>query len=252
MIGPPEPDGGEHARAVVEREPQVIGPDASRSHRSRIPYAEDRSGIPRPTGLEMPNQSLQLFAHARERQLEIDALAGREIVGREQLARDAEERRAKRLETVAADSEARGHGVTTVFLEMRADAVQRAVQVESGNAATGAPAKFAAGLPADQKRRPAVALDESRRHDAEHDGGVGRRQRLVDQLDRLIEDPLIHLLTARVDRLELARERGGFLRVFREQQSQAVVRITDAAGRIEARREDEADVGGAERLASQP
>src|SRR2546422_11745923 len=82
---------------------------------------------------------------------------------------------------------------------------------------------------------------------AEHDGGVGRRQRLVHELNRLIEDQLVHLLTARVDRLELARERGGFLRVFREQQSQAVVRVADAAGGVEPRREDEADVRGTQR-----
>src|SRR5204863_3693962 len=97
-------------------------------------------------------------------------LAGREIVGREQLARDGEERDTRRLEVVAADREAGGHRVPAELLEMRADALQRAVEVESGNAATRAAAEFAARIPANQKRRPAVAFDQARRHDADHAG----------------------------------------------------------------------------------
>src|SRR2546429_3191239 len=139
MIGPAKSDRRQYARAVVEGEPQVIRSHASRPHRPRIAHAEDRSGISRPTRLEVANQSLQLFTHTRERQLEIDALAGREIVGREQLAGDPEERRAKRLEAVAADREARGPGVAAKLLEIRADPVPRPLQVESGTPRAHAP-----------------------------------------------------------------------------------------------------------------
>src|SRR5439155_19051034 len=120
--------------------------------------------------------------------------------------------------------EAGRHGVAAELLEVRADSGERAVQIEAGDAAARATAEFASLVPADQKGRPPVALDEAGGDDAdyarvprrvpEHDGGVGRVQRLIHQLDRFVENQLIHLLAARIDRLELARQRRRFLGIL--------------------------------------
>src|SRR5439155_7347619 len=110
----------------------------------------------------------QFRAHLGEWQLEIDALARRQVVGGQKLAPQAEERNAEGVELVAPDREARRHRVAAVFLETVADLVERAMQVEAGYAAAGAAAEFTRLVPPDQERRPAVALDEAGRHDPDH------------------------------------------------------------------------------------
>ena len=87
---------------------------------------------------------------------------------------------------------------------------------------------------------------------AEHDGGVGGIQRLVHELDRFVENQLVHLLAARIDRLQLARELRRFLRILGEQQAQTVVRIADAPGRIKSGGKNKAHVRSTERLAAEP
>ena len=67
VIGPTESDRGQHARAVVQRKAQVVGPHASRPNRAHVTHAKDRRGISGPTRLEMANQSLQVGAQDRER-----------------------------------------------------------------------------------------------------------------------------------------------------------------------------------------
>src|SRR5262245_26280581 len=231
-VGPTEADRGQQRLAVVEREPQMIRTNPASADRARVPHAEHGRRIPRSARLEMSHEPLQLLAHLVQRQLDVDPLARREVRGGEKLASDGEERNAKVLETVAADREARRHGVAAVLLEMHADAMESPVEVEACDAPAGAAPQLSIRLPADQERRPAIALDETRRDDtddarvpgvgAEHDGGVPRIQGLLDDLDRLIEDLLIHFLTTGVDGFELARERGGFLRILGQQQPQAI------------------------------
>src|SRR5712691_2661720 len=80
FVSPPEADRREQTRAVVEREPQVVRPDAAGADRPRIAHAEHRRRIPGPARLQMPDQPFQIRAHFGERQLEIDALARREVV----------------------------------------------------------------------------------------------------------------------------------------------------------------------------
>src|SRR6267378_2302031 len=200
FIGPTEPDRRQQAGAIVQREPQVIRPDAPGADRARVAYAEHRRRIARPARLEVPNQAFQIAVHLGERQLEVHPLARRQVGGGEKLARHAEERNAKGIELVAPDGQARRHHVAAVFLEVRADFVQRAVQVEARNAAPRTAAELSRGVPPDEECRPAVALHESRCDDAddagmprliaEHDRGVARIQCLVDQLDRLVENQL--------------------------------------------------------------
>ena len=135
------------------------------------------------------------------------------------------------------------------------------MQVETGDTPARSAAEFARLIPADEERGTPVALHEPRGHDAddagmprvgaEDDGGVGWLERLLHNLDGLVENQLIHLLAPRVDRLELARECGRFLRVFGEQEPQAVVRVADPAYSIETGRENEADVRAAQRLAGE-
>ena len=133
------------------------------------------------------------------------------------------------------------------------------MEVEAGDATPRSSAELSHFIPPDQERRPAVPLHEPRRHDpddarmpgfgAEDNGGIVRLQRLLHDLDRLVENQLVHLLATRIDRLELTRERRGFLRVLREQEPEPVVRIADPAHGVEPRRENKADVGAPQRLA---
>src|SRR5712692_4064991 len=164
-IGPAESDRGQDARPVVQRKPQVIRPHAPRADRARIAHTEHRRRIPRPARLEMPNQLFQFSAHFGERQLEIDALARRQVLGGEKLARHAEECNAESVEPVAPDREAGRHRVAAVLLEMSTDFVKGTVEIKPGNAAPRAAAQLARFIPPDQERRPAVALHEPRGDD---------------------------------------------------------------------------------------
>ena len=101
----------------------MIRPDAARADRSRVPHAEHRRRIPRSARLQVPNQPFQVGAHIRERQLEIDALARRQVVGGEKLARYREERNAEVGELVAPDREAGCHRMAAVLLEVSTDPV---------------------------------------------------------------------------------------------------------------------------------
>src|SRR4029077_3164724 len=102
------------------------------------------------------------------------------------------------------------------------------VQVEAGDTAARPAAEFAGLIPAHEECGTPVALHEPRGHDAddagmprvgaEDDGGIGWLKRLLDELNGLVENQLIHLLAPCVDRLELARECGRLLRILREQE----------------------------------
>src|SRR5207249_2615197 len=83
-----------------------------------LPNAEDRRRIARTARLEVADQLLQLVAHETQRQLEVDPLGGHQVVGAQKLARHGEKRNTERVVALPADGEARGHGVTSVFLEM--------------------------------------------------------------------------------------------------------------------------------------
>src|SRR2546425_536043 len=138
LVSPAEADRRKQTRAVVEREPQVVRPNAARANCPRIPHAEHRRRIPRPARLQMPNQPFQVRVHRGERQLEIDALARREVFGGQKLARDGEERNAEVVKLVAPDREPGCHRVAAVFLEMRPHSGERAMQIEPCNAAARA------------------------------------------------------------------------------------------------------------------
>src|SRR6185437_9038175 len=115
--GPAKSNGGQERVAVVEGKAQVVRADASRAHGACVAHSEHRRRIPRPTGLEVAHEALEVGAHLVERELEIDALAWRQVRRGEQLSCDGEERRAKAIEAIAADRKARGHRVPAVFLE---------------------------------------------------------------------------------------------------------------------------------------
>src|SRR5512145_1348944 len=148
----------------------MVRADAARADRARVPHAEHGRRIPRPARLEMPHQTLELRADLVQRQLEIDPLARREVLGREKLPRNAEERTAKLVEPVTPDGEAGRHRMAAVFLEVHTDAMEGAVEVKARNASSRAAPQLTARFPPDQERRPAVTLDETRSHDADHAG----------------------------------------------------------------------------------
>src|SRR3989449_5817342 len=120
-VGPLKRNRRERPRGVVQGEAQVVRPDAPRAHRAGLPHAEARRRIARTARLEVTDQLLQLAAHETQRQLEVDPLGGHQVVGAQKLARDGEKRNTERVVALPADGEARGHGVTAVFLEMRSE-----------------------------------------------------------------------------------------------------------------------------------
>src|SRR3989454_472164 len=138
-VGPLKRNRRERPRGVVQGEAQVVRPDAPRAPGAALPHAEDRRRIARTARLEVADQLLQLVAHETQRQLEVDALGGHQVVGAQKLARDGEKRNTERVVALPADGEARGHGVTAVFLEMVPDPLQRGVQIEARHAPPRAP-----------------------------------------------------------------------------------------------------------------
>jgi hypothetical protein len=155
-VGYLEPDRGDHARAVIEHEPQVVRPHATRADRAGPSDPEHRRRVPHPARLEVTNESLQILAQFGERQLEIDPLRGHQVVGAKKLARDRRKRNTEFLETIPAHGQAGSHGVTTVFLEAMPHPVQRGVQIESGNAATRAAPRLS--FPGDEEGGSPIAL----------------------------------------------------------------------------------------------
>ena len=254
-VGPLERDRRQRTGFVVQSEAQVVRPDAPRAHGSGVPDAEHRRGVARPARLQVPDELLQLVAHEPERQLQIHALRGHQIIGAQKLCRGLEKGNTERLVPLAPDGQARRHGVAAVLLEVVADPVQRGVQIEARDAAPGAPPGVS--VPADQERRPSVALDQPRRHDSDHAGvpRVGSEherpvvglEHPLGELDGLVEDALVQLLAPCVEGLELASERRRFVRIVGEEQAQAVARVADPSRRVQARGEDEADVTRLER-----
>ena len=135
------------------------------------------------------------------------------------------------------------------------------MQVEARDAPPRAAARAASLVPRDEKGGPAVALHQPRRDDPDHPGvprvrrehqrPVLRPQHALGQLDRLVQNALVQLLAPRVERLELPRDGGRFGGIVGEQQPQPQIRVVDAAGGVEPRREDEPHVAGLDRFARQ-
>src|SRR6266566_5049812 len=116
-VRPLEPDRLEHARPVVQEEPQVVRAHAPGVDGAGAAYAEHRRRVAGPARLQVADQLFQLLTHQAQGQLQIDALRGDQVVGAKKLARRAEKRNTKRLVAIAPDGEARGHGVPAVLLE---------------------------------------------------------------------------------------------------------------------------------------
>ena len=127
------------------------------------------------------------------------------------------------------------------------------MEVEARHRSAGAlPAVALAG---DQHDGPAESLHEPRGDDPDHalvpalapdDVGapaalLGRPR--VDDRDGLAQDPLLDRLAVAVQRLELVREQVGLAVVLRQHEVQAHVRPAEPPGRVEPRREPEADGG---------
>src|SRR5205823_1134152 len=96
-VGPLERDGGQGARRVVQREPQVVRAHPSRAHGARAAHPEHRRRVAGPARFQVANQLLQLLAHEAQGQLQVHALRRHQVVGAQKLARDREKRNTKRL-----------------------------------------------------------------------------------------------------------------------------------------------------------
>ena len=86
----------------------------------------------------------------------------------------------------------------------------------------------------------------------EHERPVLGPERRLGELHCIVEDPLVQLLAARVQGLELAGDRGRFGGVIGEQQPQPFGRLADAAGGVQAGGEDEPHVPRLDRPPGEP
>ena len=151
----------------------------------------------------------------------------------------------------ALDRQPGGGTVTAEALRCAGARAEARVQVERRHrAARALPLAVGAG---DQHDRPVVALDEPRGDDADHalvpalagdDVAAPAAARLgprLDLVDRLARDPLLDGLPLAVQRLELLGERLRLVGVLGQQQRERSLGPAEPAGRVDARREPEAD-----------
>src|SRR5438552_752118 len=150
-VRPLKPDRRQRAGAVVEREAQVVGPDPPGADRAGAAHPEHRRRIPGPARLQVTHQLLERGTHQPERQLQIDALGGRQVVGAQKLARHLEKRNTERLVALPLDRQPRRHRVAAILLEVVPHPVQRGVQVEADDAAPRATAAVSTLVPPDQE-----------------------------------------------------------------------------------------------------
>ena len=158
--------------------------------------------------------------------------------------------------SIGGDRDARRGAVSAEPQQEIAALRESAVQVERADRTTGTLPLGA--IEGDEHRRTSELLDDARRDDADHAGvpallrqhdAVGRRKiHREHQRARLLERRAIDLLPARVELLELTRDRVGLLLVRREHQLDAAQRAAESARGVESRREDEADAARRQRF----
>ena len=138
--------------------------------------------------------------------------------------------------------------------------LERREQVEAAPAAARALAHPVAEV--DHEARTGVFFRQARGDDAHHAlvPRIGREhervalllRQVLNHLERLRVDLLLDALALAVERAQLPREARGLCRVGREQELGGLVRLTHAAGGVDARGEHEADLHGRHRLFGQP
>jgi hypothetical protein len=150
------------------------------------------------------------------------------------------------------DRQARGGAMAAELLQLPGARAQPGVQVVCGDAAPRALGTLVADR--DQHHRPAVALDQTRRHDPDHAlVPVGRRQHVgaalspdgVASLHLLcgqLEDLFLDRLAAAVQALEFRGQLTGTIIVIGQQQVEGDAGVPQPSGRVDARAEPEAEV----------
>jgi hypothetical protein len=175
-------------------------------------------------------QALELRAEV-ERQLGaandgVHAHDRREILLGEILSRAGGEGFGECLHIFGTDGETGGRPVSTPAAEQAGAGSECAVQVEGRDRAAGAGPLLVSAR--DEHDRAVEALDEPRRDDPDHSAvpvfacehvaaaALLRFRPLCNLRKRLPQDPVLDRLAVAVERLELAREPVGFLRIVRE------------------------------------
>ena len=208
-------------------------------------------GIPQPER----RQALELRAEV-ERQLGaahdgVHAHDRREILLGEILRRACGEGLGKGLDVLRADGETGGRPVSAPAAEQARAGAECAVQVESRDRAPGARPLLVAAR--NEHDRAVEALDEPRRDDPDHPAvpvfacehvaaAALLRFRPLGNLGKsLAQDPVLDRLAVAVERLELAREPVGFLRVVRQEELERGARMPEPSCGVDPRRKAEAD-----------
>jgi len=166
----------------------------------------------------------------------------------EHLADDPIEPVAERVDVLRLDREARGHRVTAVLGQQVTASRQGFGDVHARNAPARALPVLA--VEGDDAGRPAMVLDQPRGGQSDDTGlprriGDNRRPRIGVRgrgLARAAHDVVREALPFEVLLFELVRQRLGLVGLLGEEESERVLGVRDAAGRVEARSETEADV----------
>ena len=240
--------GGERERhvAALAHRTRVVQQGAGHEQR-RLRVAHPERGEP----LELLRQVEVQDVAGHDR---VDALTRDEVFGRQHRRGVLDERRPERLDPPARDRQTGGRAVPAVAQQVGARRLEPAEQVERRDRAARARALLA--VERDQHRRAVMALGDPRGDDpdhagmpavgGEHVGGRSRRRRGHLRLG-LEQDPRLDVAPLDVDGVELGRDRSRPLGVGRQQQLEAGVGAVKPPGRVDPRREPEADRAGVER-----
>ena len=232
-----------------------VAPLPHRSHVGELCPGDQqaRRRVPHPARLEPLELLGQVESERVARDDRVDPFAAlQQIRGQHPLSVELE-RDAEVGQRFARDSQAGGGAVTAVAVEHGRAGVQRFEQVEAGDAASRPRPQLA--VERDQNRGTVVVLGDPRGDDPHHPRvpvvarqHVGAsRSELAHLRLGLPQDPLLDRAALGVDHVELGRDLAGALRIVGQQQLEAHVGPAQPAGRVDPRRQPEAERPGVDR-----
>ena len=117
--------------AVLQHALEVLRADAAPAGEPTPRTPKHRRRVPHPARLEIAAEPLQLRRGVAQRDHQVHALLGPEVVGSERAPRHLGEALAKRVEPIPADREPGGHVVAAVALQQVAALGEGRVQIEA-------------------------------------------------------------------------------------------------------------------------
>ena len=249
----PEPDGAAAEAAQLDRHADVLSLAHRLDRGQRRGRCQQRhTRVPQPARLEAGQLVGQLQRQLGGSHHGVDVHGPAQVLPVQSRSRVLRQQLGEAFDPERVDRQARGGAMAAELLQLPGARAQPGVQVVGGDAASRALGTLVADR--DQHHRPAVALDQPRRHDPDHAlVPVGRRQHVgaplapggVASLHLLcgqLEDLLLDRLAAAVQALELRGQLAGAIIVIGQQQVEGNAGVPQPPGRVDARAEPEAEV----------